>query len=77
MAKKPEAKKEKKASVLIPPGKIKILVEKNPRLKGTRAWKMFSLYRNGMTPEQFLAAGGGRGDLRWDLCRGHIEIKAA
>ena len=74
MAKKAKPKTE---SVKIPEGKIKVLVEKNPRVPGTRAHRIFNLYKTGMSVEAFLSAGGGRGDLRWDLKRQHISVSAA
>jgi len=66
---------ERAARVAIPAGKIRILAEKNPRRAGTTAFKMFELYRNGITPAEFYSLGGRVSDIRWDISRKFIEIK--
>lgn len=53
---------------------IKLSVE-NPRREGTNGWKSWNLITVGMTYEQYVAAGGRRVDLAWDLKAGHIELK--
>jgi len=60
-------------------GRITILTKgkANPRLKNTRAHRIFELYRTAPTVESFLSKGGGRGDLRWDVRRAHISITPA
>lgn len=54
--------------------KIQLLIDRNPRHEGTRAYKMFALYRNGMTVREFFKAGGGIGDVKWDVNRKHIAL---
>jgi hypothetical protein len=56
-----------------PTVKIRILCSANPKKPGTMAWARFNLYRDGMTPSEFLAAGGLREDLRYDEARGYIS----
>jgi hypothetical protein len=53
---------------------VKIAAE-NPRREGTNGWKSWNLIKDGMTYEQFVAAGGRRVDLAWDLKAGHLELK--
>jgi len=52
-------------------------VRRNPRQEGTWGFQSFALIRNGMTIDKFLAKGGRRKDLRWDLAHGncHLEDK--
>jgi hypothetical protein len=52
-------------------------VKRNPRQEGTWGFQSFSLIRSGMTVDKFLAKGGRRKDLRWDLAHGncHLEEK--
>jgi hypothetical protein len=47
----------------------------NPRREGTNGWKSWNLIKEGMTYEQFVAAGGRRVDLAWDIKAGHLELK--
>lgn len=56
--------------------KITIVAEENPKRKGSGAYDRFSKYRNGMTIEAYLAAGGTTGDVNWDLEKGYIKIAA-
>lgn len=56
---------------------IRLLVEGNPKRKGTSAHDRFALYQDGMTVAQFLAAGGTRGDLTWDQERAFIRLAPA
>jgi hypothetical protein len=53
---------------------VKLSAE-NPRREGTNGWKSWNLITEGMTYEQYVAAGGRRVDLAWDLKAGHIELK--
>jgi hypothetical protein len=59
-----------------PVARIRILVSSNPKKPGTKAHYRFSLYKDGMTPSEFLAAGGLREDLRYDEAHGFIAIPA-
>jgi hypothetical protein len=54
--------------------KIKLLVKENPRRADTRAHRIYSLYKDNMTVAAFIEAGGGMGDIRWDLERKNIEL---
>lgn len=53
---------------------VKLSAE-NPRREGTNGWKSWNLISEGMTYEQFIAAGGRRVDLAWDIKAGHIELR--
>jgi hypothetical protein len=57
--------------------KIKLVVEANPKRKGTDAAKRFRLYSKVATVEQFLEKGGTRADLAWDTARGFVKVLAA
>ena len=52
------------------------LMGANPRKKGTRGWHAFEiLLKNpGITYENYIAKGGRRQDLEWDLARKRITI---
>ena len=39
---------------------ITMLVKKNPKRPGTKAWKKFDLYKGKKTVQEYLAAGGKR-----------------
>ena len=56
---------------------IAVLAEKNPKREGTKAYSAFSLYRDGMTCAEFIAAGGSKADLSWDRSHGFISISEA
>ena len=56
---------------------IRRLVKENPRRKGTHGHKSWNLLKNGMTYEQYIEAGGRRGDLAWDAERKNVELVAA
>jgi hypothetical protein len=53
--------------------KIKILVKENP--KRAAAAERFDLYKNGMTVDEYIAAGGKRADVNWDVAQKFIEVK--
>jgi hypothetical protein len=50
------------------------LAASNPRREGTHGHKAFEALMDGMTYEQYLAAGGGRNHLAWDLEHRHVEL---
>lgn len=56
---------------------IKVLVENNPKRKGTLAYTRFELYRSGMTVAEYIAAGGRTGDVNHDATEGYIELQTA
>jgi hypothetical protein len=53
------------------------LVKENPRRKGTHGYKSWNLLKKGMTYEQYLAAGGRRVDLAWDLAKKNVKLANA
>ena len=54
--------------------KITLLVEGNPRRKGSKTYKIFGYYKNGMTVGQFLQKGGRLVDVAADVQRKHINV---
>lgn len=56
---------------------ISVKIDKNPKREGTAAFNRFELYRDGMTVDQFIAAGGSRIDVSYDVKKGYIELGAA
>jgi hypothetical protein len=55
--------------------KIFLLVKENPKQPGTAAHEKWKLYRNGMTVEEYYAAGGRTSSLKWDSEREFIKVK--
>lgn len=55
--------------------KIKILTEKGANPKRGTAAERFALYKNGMTVDEYIAAGGKRADVNWDVAQGFISTK--
>jgi len=60
-------------SALGPDMKIKLLVKENPKRAG--AAERFALYEDGMTVQEYLAAGGLMADVRWDTKMEFISVK--
>jgi hypothetical protein len=61
----------------IPPADAKIitvLVQGNPKRWGTPSHVRFAPYKDGMSTDEFLSAGGIKADLRWDAKHGFIQI---
>jgi len=56
---------------------IKLLVESNPKRKGSLAFTRFELYQDGMTIAEYVKAGGRTGDVNYDVAAGLIEIVEA
>lgn len=48
--------------------------DQNPKRPGSAAHSRFGLYKDGMTVQQFLDAGGWAADLNWDEKQGFIYI---
>jgi hypothetical protein len=69
--KKPAAKRAAKFPA---DGKIKLLVDANPKRKGSACFKRFAKYKTGMTVEAALAKGLTRPDLIWDVDHQFISI---
>lgn len=57
------------------PRKITILCQDNPKIPGTKAFGLWQLYRDGMTCDEYVAAGGTRSALRYDSGRGFIKLE--
>jgi len=55
--------------------RIQVCVEKNPKREGSKGFKMFEIYRNGITIREFLEAGGRTIDIDWDRERGFIATE--
>lgn len=55
--------------------KIKLLIKDNPRREGTRAHKVYELYRDGGTVASFLEKGGHMQDLIHDIAKGRVELQ--
>jgi hypothetical protein len=56
--------------------KITKLTKENPRRPGSAGHKSFALISNGMTYEQYIAKGGRRTDLEWDVKHKHVKVAA-
>jgi hypothetical protein len=62
--------------------KITVATDSNPKAKGSKSFKRFGLYKNGMTVGEYVAAasklGGGRRkairDITWDTAHGFIKL---
>lgn len=58
--------------------KIKILVKDNPKREGTRSYKAFTAYKNGMPVEKLLEEGKKVGfksaDLAWDIAHKFVAL---
>jgi hypothetical protein len=60
---------------LLPSDHIHLLRQNNPRKPGTHGWKSWNLVKEGMTVSQYLAAGGRKNDLSWDINHGWAKLK--
>lgn len=49
-------------------------VAPNPKKAGSASHARYALYAVGMTVDQFVAAGGTTGDVKWDLQKGFITL---
>jgi hypothetical protein len=49
--------------------------KKNPRKEGSHGWNSWNVIKDGMTVADYLAAGGRRSDLAWDIDHGWTELK--
>lgn len=54
--------------------KIKVVAKENPHRSGTKNFKRFEKYKNGMTVEQAIAAGAEWANMRYLTNLGHLEI---
>lgn len=53
---------------------ITVLVTRNPKRLGSRRHARFALYRTGQTVDEYVAAGGHRLDLGWDIEHQYIKV---
>lgn len=53
------------------------LMATNPRREGVPGWVSFGLIlkKPGITTKEFLEKGGRLEDLRWDVKKGHVEVR--
>ena len=54
--------------------KVKLLVDINPKQIGSKSYKRFNIYYNGITVGEFLDKGGLTIDLKWDVEHNFIKI---
>jgi len=72
VADKAPAKKASSTDVTTDTRKITLLTKENPK-RGT-AFERFALYKNNMTVDQYIAAGGKKADIAWDVKQGFIKV---
>jgi hypothetical protein len=53
---------------------ITLLVKENPKRKGSACYPRFDLYEDGMTVADYIAAGGRKADIKWDVDKKFIEV---
>ena len=58
-----------------PESKISWLIDKNPRMPGRATFDRFAAYLGKDTVGEYMAAGGTKGDLLWDLRSGFLSIE--
>ena len=56
---------------------IRRLVKENPRREGSKGYKNWTIYKKGMTYEEFLKAGGARSCLAKDIERKTVKLLPA
>ena len=54
--------------------KIEVLIEGNPRREGTKAHKMFALFRNGMLVKTYFENKGSAGALKKSIAKKWVKI---
>ena len=55
--------------------KIYKISKENPRREGSHGFNNWSIYRDGMTYEEFIMAKGGANHLNYDIEKGFVELK--
>ncbi len=68
-----ESPKRGRAPSIDGSAKIKLLISGNP--KRSDAHRRFAFYKNGMTVDEYIAAGGTRADVNWDVKQQLISVK--
>jgi len=54
---------------------VVVAAESNPKKAGSASAARFALYKPGMSIGEYIAAGGTRADIKWDLAHGHIKLQ--
>lgn len=70
---KPEKEKGTRAK-FSESAKITVLVAQNPKREGSSSHERFALYSKNKTVGAFLAAGGTRADIAWDVAAEYIKV---
>jgi hypothetical protein len=55
--------------------KIKVMVDENPKRKGTASYKRFEKYENGMKVADAIAKGVKTADIHWDVKHNYIALR--
>jgi len=58
-----------------PTDRIKVLIDHNPKLEGSKAFARFELYKNSETVAEFISIGGKRIDIINDIGQGYIALE--
>lgn len=66
-----------RANVVREKTRIRKLVDRNPRRRGSWGARSFALIKNGMSYAAYLKRGGRNRDLRYDLSHGYVELVPA
>ena len=53
---------------------IVLLVDTNPKQPRSKSYSRFALYATGMTVSEYVAIGGHRSDIPFDVSRGYIRV---
>jgi hypothetical protein len=73
------AKRGPRAAAKFAGKKVKVLVKDNPKREGTRAFKVWAVYKNGLPVEKLFEEGKKLGftsaDLRYDLAHEFIALQ--
>lgn len=59
------------------PRVIRVVAPACPKKPGTNAWRLWQLYRDGMTADEYIAAGGTRAAIRYDSDHGFIRLESS
>lgn len=49
----------------------------NPKRMGSASYERYNFYKEGMTVQEFITAGGTAGDVKHDVSKGFIKLKDA
>ena len=70
----PVKKAPSSSSRIVGTARIVKLVKDNPRREGTNGHQSWQVTRDGMSVEQYVAAGGRLDDLRWNVKHGWLRL---